>query len=552
MSRTSLTSALALVLIGLAPGEAWGYAFGCSDGDGCWPQACTPELAAKWYPSVVPLLVDLDVRPAELSEAAWADAVAESMGVWNQVSACALELQNAGPAPHRAYGEESDHHEVFWITDSTEWLWQIGTNPTKTLGITSRRFYCGPPREIFDSDLAMNGTGYFDWTPGCDGCRSASHTVKHELGHVFGLGHACSSCEWSMMSGKSSSSFQLEDLQEDDIEAVRALYPGPEGELGDPCGDPTECAGGICLSVGGVDYCSQGCGGGCPDGYACALYEGQLVCALADGPGAICAAEGEGCAGRCCVKGLACVDAGGAAPACRAPCDEVGSACAGGQVCYAAGEGGVCLPPGTGGEGAGCAEGWDCQAGLVCVVAPGGASGSCSLPCALGSEECGDEAVCAEASDGSGVCVPRGDAGVGAACEAPWDCVAGALCVALEGLDPACLLACEPHIGCAAAGEACTAVGDAYVCLPEGPEHPDPSDPNGPNGPNDPNGEWSPDGQTPGLGGEGQSPASTSGSGAGGCAGGPGAGAWALALVAAWMAARRRRRRGALRASAGS
>ena len=63
----------------------------------------------------------------------------------------------AGPALDRIYGEDDEHHEVFWLLDEEAWVATTGTSPKTTLGLTAIRYYCDVPSGLCATTGAIVG-----------------------------------------------------------------------------------------------------------------------------------------------------------------------------------------------------------------------------------------------------------------------------------------------------------------------------------------------------------------------------------------------------------
>ena len=235
--------------------------------------------------------------------------------------------------------------------------------------------------------------------------------------------------------------------------------------LGEPCGDGSECAGGLCAATPAGSVCSQPCdpmrpGFGCPPRFYCASQPGSC-----DGfcvPGALglmpletpCSADTE------CESGL-CRDPGDGLRRCLDPCRGDRGDCLDGEVCVGTdGACSVCIDAGRFGSARGlgeiCSEDAQCRSN-VCVVREG--VGECATPCGAGNR-CGEGFACIE-----GNCLLEREQPVGSPCTSSADCALGAVCAA-QGERRWCTANCSADAPCPL-GFSCVDVG-AMICAPVG------------------------------------------------------------------------------------
>ena len=209
--------------------------------------------------------------------------------------------------------------------------------------------------------------------------------------------------------------------------------PAGESDPGARCTTDRECASGLCIGR----RCAVPCDAGCPAGLECrALTTGDFCVSECVPPGGcdpdeVCdptsrrcvlggggAGVGEVCETRdeCVPEAAACVDSGDGAR-CRAWC-SADFPCGGEEACVSVGGVGACVPAGDGGGLASCDASRDCRGGR-CLASY--LDGRCFEPCAAG---CGEAQACVDlARDPAApvlACAPS--CAVDGECEAPLRC----------------------------------------------------------------------------------------------------------------------------------
>lgn len=173
--------------------------------------------------------------------------------------------------------------------------------------------------------------------------------------------------------------------------------------LGEWCGGDADCASGLCLRTGGVAYCTQACGSGCPSGYDCV----GSICALTDS--SLPPSTGRPLGDRCaedieCQSGL-CLD-GVESPYCTARCDTDAD-CGAGLVCARSGADKLCRVTSRS-LGESCEHGADCTSGICASLDDG--FNVCTRLCTAQSP-CPTGFACIETGDGDeAACVPQAPA----------------------------------------------------------------------------------------------------------------------------------------------
>src|SRR5687767_4803218 len=106
---------------------AWTYRFVCNgflaNGeerafDGCG--ACNVVTAARWENPHIPLVIDKNPRPSNISIADWQNVVRESLRAWDKTPGTSLKFVEVESENPREFGSNDRVHEIFWITDPME------------------------------------------------------------------------------------------------------------------------------------------------------------------------------------------------------------------------------------------------------------------------------------------------------------------------------------------------------------------------------------------------------------------------------------------------
>ncbi len=235
--------------------------------------------------------------------------------------------------------------------------------------------------------------------------------------------------------------------------------------VGDPCGDGSDCVGGLCADTVEGRVCTTTCDPmrpsvGCGPGFYCgmnAACEGHCVRGEqgALGNGAECTTNTE-CAS------LRCADPGDGRRRCLDPCIGDAGLCLAGEACAAnPGLCGSCVPTeilnAPRGLGEPCEDDESCRGDLVCYDSAG--VRECASSCA-GGATCPRGFECR-----ADLCIRDRRQGVGGICEEGLDC-GEAICAA-QGERQWCTTVCDGPEDCPS-GFGCVAAGGAQVCAPTG------------------------------------------------------------------------------------
>lgn len=410
-----------LLLIMLIAPSVMSYRFVCNGflangeerSDGCG--VCDAETAARWENPHIAVAIDKAPLPKGISEQDWQQVANMSFAAWEAVPGTSLKFVQINSPNPREFGANEHIHEIFWITDRTEWRKLVGSGEFGTLGATLPRYACDDEsdakRVLFDADLVLNGLPHINWQVDCqdEDCISIQTTLVHELGHFFGLDHPCPLCGNSIMSARAG--FDLINPVFDDMEGLRALYPDQKriGEFGFPCDKDSDCRGkNHCISDGNNNYCSRSCvnDGECEQGSICSDMGASRLCTFADTESAQGRVKGENCMRAPCVEPLIC--AGAAEPDfyCFMPCQK-NSDCLGSEECIKL-EDNLSLCVDIKKKGEHCNHRVLCEEHLYCVF-ENLYQGYCRAPClstGTASSGCGPGEQCELMEKRVEICMP--------------------------------------------------------------------------------------------------------------------------------------------------
>jgi len=408
------------LLAALMSSHAFSYRFVCNGydangrilSDQCG--VCDENNAARWNPPAITVQTDLSVLPVSLSAKQWISILEDSLKTWNNVPGSGLQMTLAPNSYSRSYGTEITNHSIFWITDAQEWRKKVGGGELNTLGITLAPYWCPdqdrPSREMFDADIALNGTGAFNWQASCpknsSACSSVKNTLIHELGHVAGLGHPPLNGDQSIMCAIAGSN--LEYLKADDHAGILALYPAQNGHFGSHCKTNTDCVTNlVCTTQEKQNYCSSLCDSNaeCPMPFICNSLAEPKTCVVGQKSALIPAASGESCRDKACAQGLVCAGSENSY-FCFSLCSSDEKCEQDNQICKALpGTPGACVT--VVGVAEKCGQATLCSEGNLCVKTTPTGPASCRTMCDPLAKQCIAGEYCVPFLD-SGICLPQG------------------------------------------------------------------------------------------------------------------------------------------------
>jgi hypothetical protein len=173
---------------------------------------------------------DLSIEDAE-------HAVIAGFDAWAHTPGAALRFRYDGRVPglqpgYDRYDPDGNRNAVVWSRD--DWA-----HDPDALAITLTLFRVSTG-ELVDADIVVNEKAY-RWGVGADADNDLQNTLAHEVGHFIGLAHS-DVHEATMYPHAGAHAVEKRDLSDDDVAALRALYPGeapapapealPEGTFG--------------------------------------------------------------------------------------------------------------------------------------------------------------------------------------------------------------------------------------------------------------------------------------------------------------------------------
>ncbi len=418
----------------------------------------------KWDVSNVGYYIDANGWSG-ISSSSDTQAVIASFNEWQSVNCSFLTFSKLGTTnttnviPTGA--EPNGKNEFIW----KEGYWPFGSS---VLGITGP--ISGYDAEIFEADIAMNGTIQWSTTGGTMWTATDVKSVAiHEIGHLFGLQHVL---EFSDSNPPTMAPYvdpygKTASLHNDDKNGICFLYPAvaytcssnmqcpyvmeedangneyysaqykcqggscildpnslPSGnnDVGGACASDANCKAGLfCVMFQSGNYCTKWCEGdsACPSNFICAFAdptadEGMCVNtgSVTDGNfGDYCFQDGD-CKSDLCISWIL-------GDFCSKLCaDPVGgSGCPANYTCYAVDEApsgkGACIPGTTSKKenGESCEASTQCKSAL-CFANPGSSSLYCRESCNPAQGNCSQGYKCVpqpgDVTGTKGGCVPIG------------------------------------------------------------------------------------------------------------------------------------------------
>lgn len=336
------------------------------------------------------------------------DAVAEAihggLSTWQKPECTTWTVQFLGTTPWPAAPEDG-RNTVQWVYEN----WAAISSDATAASVTDAIYERADDGTwlILEADVYLNGE-HFLWTSETSGegdKREVRSVMLHEGGHVLGLLHPCEvvetpdvpSCdtsnEYSELAMHPVYSSSLDELADDDMAGVCALYPAAEGAPS----VSEEGAGGGPSDSGNTTESGGFIGTRCADDADCAAGLSCVLSRCTVGEGLV----GDPCEGGADCRSTACSGDGYCARACATEDDCIDLPAG---ACVQAEEGPAYCVSELGPFDHACGAGSECESGLCLTNEE--ASGRCSRACALvGSLACPEGWAC-EDVDGGPLCVP--------------------------------------------------------------------------------------------------------------------------------------------------
>jgi len=179
--------------------------------------------------------------------AAELNALRASFGIWQSVPGTALKFEDAGTLPPGVDINPFDNtNVVYWAKTST----LVNGGHDSISGALAVTFPSYDPANnlIQGADIVINGKDFAWFTDAKDTTATTSYyiesTVIHEIGHLFGLDHSPAGSAIMLAHGDAGPRLADNGLSDDDIAAVRFLYPATNS-LATLRGVVTNNAGGV-------------------------------------------------------------------------------------------------------------------------------------------------------------------------------------------------------------------------------------------------------------------------------------------------------------------
>ena len=233
-------------------------------------------IGAAWPAEAFPIPYTVHVELEGVDEDETLAAIEEAFATWEAVDCVELSFSYEGRS-EATWGEVDGENTIFVIASG----WP------EDAALLSAPQVVTAGSEIVEADLALNAESYAWSADGADGIAvfDIQGAMTHEIGHLLGLWH--SDVTGATLNPVMDGHPDACTLEDDDIAGICEVYadltPPGEGEVGDACGDHTDCLSELCLADGADSYCSTTCESttDCPDGWECLTADRQQVCAVA-------------------------------------------------------------------------------------------------------------------------------------------------------------------------------------------------------------------------------------------------------------------------------
>ncbi len=297
------------------------------------------------------------------------------------------------------------------------------------LGVTTN-WQLNPGGGAKKVEIFFNGASYQWTTSGADDPFSNVNDIQavatHEIGHAIGLTHTRYRQSTMWFTTYPGESEEARSLEPDDKRGVCFLYPAvtfKDGQICDACWNHQNCSTGSCIDFGDEGpHCGIDCNnnGDCPKDYDCLQLQGGVKQCIpfnkhcknvgANIPvGKFCFDHSTCASGYCLVLPESAV--------CSTQCVKGGpnnGGCPADMGCVGNSQQGICYPKGNVPIGGACEAPSDCQ--TILCIGIGQGKGICTQSCTSDSQ-CPGAMSCINE-----VCLEKGNAKFGEACESSLDC----------------------------------------------------------------------------------------------------------------------------------
>ena len=207
-----------LVLFFPVSGHAWEQSMTCGEEYACKDY---DPLPTYWKNPCVSFYLN-EEGTSHIAKDDVIRVVKKSIEAWNHPEVSSLESHYSGLTDedrigYNPYIQENANIIVF---RDKEW------NESPAMMALTSVIQRNSTGEIYDADIEINTADYRYGIFEQDGSDvvDLENTLTHEIGHVFGLGHSLNT-KATMFPYSGTGEIGMRDLDEDDLEAIHAIYP---------------------------------------------------------------------------------------------------------------------------------------------------------------------------------------------------------------------------------------------------------------------------------------------------------------------------------------